>query len=367
VRPFAAATIVLCVITRIAVAGKSEQRLKDVEQRIRRTQDEAKALESKAEGLLDETEALDRSIAGREQALRELQADMRAARTRQETAERVVTRLDEELPRLRSRFAERAGGLYRITRRGLAPLMLQAPREWGDTLRFRRGLEAVVANDRALVEALAQNRAQADAAREEARAQAAALTDQRKRSEHELAALRQARADKKQLLASIRGESDKRAALLDELKSSAERLRQLIEKEEAAKAAPFRPPPGAAASMLAPLRLPAAAVVSARNGVEIRAPAGTPVQAVKAGRVAYAGWFTGYGQMIILDHGDRLYSVYGYVENLAVENGRTVGAGEAIAVVGMTGPVASPTLYFEIRDRGAARDPAAYIKSLAHK
>jgi len=362
-----AVAAVACAAAVFAATDKSTQRLKDVEQRIRRTQDEAKALESKAEGVLGEAEALDRSIAGRERALRDLDAGMRAARTRQEAAERVVAQLDRELPRLRARFAERAVGLYRMTRRGLSPLVLQAPREWADTMRFRRGLEAVLADDRALVDGLAHNREQAEAAREEANAQAAALVEQRRKSAQELGGLRHERASKKKLLASIRGESDKRAALLDELKSSAEKLRQLMEKEEAAKVAPFRPPKGAAAKMLAPLRVPATAVLTSRNGVEIRAAAGTPVQAVKAGRVAYAGWFTGYGQMIILDHGDRLYSVYGYVADVAVESGRTVGAGEAIAVVGATGPVTSPTLCFEIRDHGSARDPAVYIKALAHK
>ncbi len=64
--------------------------------------------------------------------------------------------------------------------------------------------------------------------------------------------------------------------------------------------------------MTTPLHVTAGSVSTARNGVEIRAPAGTAVQAVRAGRVVYAGWFTGYGKMVIVDHGDRLYSVYGY-------------------------------------------------------
>jgi len=266
---------------------------------------------------------------------------------------------------LRASFAARARGLYRLTRRGLAPLAFRAPHEWGEALRFRRGLEAVVAHDHVLVTALAQNRVEADAAREQARGEAATLEAKRRDSQRELASLRAERGDKQALLASIRNERGKRAALLEALKSSAEKLRELIDKEEASKAAPFQPPAGEAVKMLAPLRVAAAAVATARNGVEIRAPAGTPVQAVKAGRVVFAGWFTGYGKMVILDHGNRLYSVYGYVGDLLVDSGRAVGAGETIAAVGTTGPVSRPSLYFEIRDRGTPRDPAAYIRALA--
>ena len=348
-------------------AEESADRLKDVQRRIRRTQDEAKSLESKAEGALGEMETLDRSISARERTVAELAAEIRSARARKETAERALARLDAQLPRLRAAFAARARGLYRLTRRGLAPLVFRAPREWSETLRFRRGLEAVVAHDHALVVALAQNRVEADAAREQARGEAATLDAKRTDSQRELASLRAERADKQSLLASLRDESGKRAELLEALKSSAEKLRELIEKEEASKAAPFRPPAGEAAKLLAPLRVAAEAVTTARNGVEIRAAAGTAVQAVKAGRVVFAGWFTGYGQMVILDHGDRLYSVYGYVGDLLVETGRAVGAGETIATVGRTGPVSAPSLYFEIRDHGTPRDPAAYIRALAHK
>jgi len=360
------AALALTVAT-AAGAQRSAERLKDVEQRIRQTEGEAKALESKSTSVLGQVDELDRAIGAQERTVADLAAQMRSARTRKETAERAIARLDEQLPELRASFTARARGLYRLTRRGLAPLVVRAPQEWSEALRYRRGLQAVVAHDHGLVDALVRNRAAADAAREEARAQAEALAAERAQNERELGSLRATRKQKQQLLASIRHQTDKRAELLEELESSAEKLRQLIEKEEAAKAAPFQPPPGQAATMASPLRIESTAVATARNGVEIRAAAGTPVRAVKARRVVFAGWFTGYGKMVILDHGDRLYSVYGYVGDVLVETGRAVGAGETIAAVGTTGPVAVPSLYFEIRDHGTPRDPAAYIKSLAHK
>jgi len=233
-------------------------------------------------------------------------------------------------------------------------------------MRYQRSLEAVLAHDHELVDELGRNRMAAAEARQQARAEAATLAARRKESARELESARAKRGEKQTMLASLRGEGAKRTELLEALKSSAEKLRELIEKEEASKEAPFHPPAGAA-RMRSPLPSSTGDVATARNGVEVRIPAGTPIQAVKAGRVVFAGWFAGYGKMVILDHGEHLYSVYGYAGELLVEAGRVVEAGDTIATVGATGPVATPSLYFEIRERGVPRDPTSYIPTLTRK
>jgi len=338
-----------------------------VQRQIERAQQEAKSIEKKTESVLGEIEDLDRSIATSGETLADLAREIRSAQTSMEQAERKVAALDEQLPRLRAAFEARARGLYRLTLRGPAPLVFQTPREWTEALRYRRSFEAVLAHDQELAADLRRNRAEAAAARQQAADQGAVLVASREESEREIASLRDERSSKKKLLVSLRGEGEKRNRLLGELKSSAEKLRELIEKEEAAHRAPFQPPPGEAAHMVAPLQIGAGSVSAARNGVEIRAPAGTNVQAVRAGRVVFAGWFTGYGKMVIVDHGERLYSVYGYANDLLVEAGRVVAEGDSIATVGATGPVSSPSLYFEIRDHGTPRDPTAYIPALSRK
>jgi murein hydrolase activator len=351
----------------LLAATDSGDRLKAIEQEIRKTEKQAKSIESETGSILGEMERLDRSISERQERLRELSADVRAAEARKQEAEREVARLDSDLPRLRSSFIARARSLYRVMRRGVAPVVFQAPREFGDTLRYQRSLEAVLAHDRALVAELRRNRDAAESARERASADAAALASERAEREQEVGRLRTERADKQRLLASLRGESEKQERLLTELKSAAENLRRLIEKEEASRATPFEPSTAQGGKMISPLRVPATAVATARNGVEIRVASGTPIVAVKAGRVVFAGWFAGYGKMVILDHGGHLYSVYGYAADVRVEPGRIVAAGDEIAVVGATGPAAAPSLYFEIRERGAPRDPGRYIPALARK
>lgn len=367
--PAGIAALALAAGFALAVAAAEHgDRLKEVERKIEEAEKEAKSIEAKAEDALGQMERFDRSIGDREQRLATLAGDIRSARGRRDEAQKKIDQLEADLPRLRARFAARARGLYRLTHRGLGPVVFAAPREWSEAQRYRRSLQAVLAYDRTVVIELRDNRDQAEAAREQAEKAAAALSARRKESERELASLRAERGGKEKLVASLRGEGAERARLIGELKTSAEKLRALIESEEASKTSPFEAPPGTAKlRMMPPLPAAPQQVSTARNGVEIRVGAGTPIHAVKAGRVVFAGWFTGYGKMVILDHGDHLYSVYGYASEIAVDAGRVVNAGDTIASVGATGPVAAPSLYFEIRDHGTPRDPGAYIPALARK
>jgi murein hydrolase activator len=359
-------SLVLFAVT-VAAADRTE-RLKEVEKKIEETEAEAKSIQAKTDDALGEVDRLDRSISDRERRVAALAADIKSARSRRDEAERRIGRLDEELPRLRASFAERSRGLYRLTHRGLGPVLFAAPRQWVETLRYRHNLQAVLAHDRALVVAMRENRTQAEAARSEAASSAAALDASRKENEHELSLLRSEREAKRKLVASLRGEGEEHARRIEELKASAEKLRELIEQEEASKEKPFEQPPGGeSARMTSPLSIAGEQLVVARNGVEIRVASGTPIRAVKAGRVVFAGWFTGYGKMVILDHGDHLYSIYGYASEIAVEQGQVVEGGDTVASVGATGPVERPSLYFEIRDHGTPRDPGQYIPALAHK
>ena len=98
-----------------------------------------------------------------------------------------------------------------------------------------------------------------------------------------------------------------------------------------------------------------------RSGVEYDAPAGARVGAVAAGVVRYAGWFRGYGRMVILDHGDSYFSVSAHLAEMQVEVGDDVERGAAIGEVGETGSLGGAKLYFEIRRGGEALDPADWL------
>lgn len=93
------------------------------------------------------------------------------------------------------------------------------------------------------------------------------------------------------------------------------------------------------------------------KGVFIRSAEGQQVRAVAAGRVVFADWMRGFGNLLIVDHGETYLSVYGNNEALLKQPGDAVSAGEPVATVGSTGGNAETGLYFELRHLGKAFDP----------
>jgi len=98
------------------------------------------------------------------------------------------------------------------------------------------------------------------------------------------------------------------------------------------------------------------------RGVVIRAAQGTPVRAVAPGRVVYAAWLTGFGNLMIVDHGAQYLTVYAYNQSLLRAVGDVVSAGQTIARVGATGGQVEPGLYFEIRHEGVPVNPRLWLQ-----
>ncbi len=99
------------------------------------------------------------------------------------------------------------------------------------------------------------------------------------------------------------------------------------------------------------------------EGIDIPAPIGTPVVAVKDGIVKYSDdRISGYGNMIVLEHAGQVFSVYAHLDDSLVTAGTRVKRGQLIARSGNTGRSTGPHLHFEIRVKDQARDPAAYLK-----
>ncbi|MBM3367960.1 MAG: peptidase M23 [Betaproteobacteria bacterium] len=114
------------------------------------------------------------------------------------------------------------------------------------------------------------------------------------------------------------------------------------------------------------LRLPVKGEIARRpgptKGVFIRATEGEPVRAVAAGRVVYAEWMRGFGNLLIVDHGEDYFSVYGNNDALLKQAGDVVAPGDTLATVGASGGNEETGLYFELRHLGRAFDPLSWAR-----
>jgi septal ring factor EnvC (AmiA/AmiB activator) len=243
-----------------------------------------------------------------------------------------------------------------------------------------RAVAGLVQSMRANLAELARLEAQA-----EDRAARLATNESQQRSERER--LLAERRTREQVLQRLAGEIRDKRHEIAAMIANEQRLARVVEEiGKALRSGPAAgyarvelvPQPGEArgpfASLRGTLRLPVRGELTGRfgtpriaggpdfKGVFIQAPQGEPVRAVAAGRVVFADWMRGFGNLLILDHGEGYMSIYADNEALLKQTGDRVSAGEVIATVGSTGGNAHSGLYFELRHLGKAFDPLRWVK-----
>jgi murein DD-endopeptidase MepM/ murein hydrolase activator NlpD len=97
------------------------------------------------------------------------------------------------------------------------------------------------------------------------------------------------------------------------------------------------------------------------EGIDVGASTGIPIWAAKAGRVIHSGWMNGYGNVVVIDHGEGFTTVYAHQSRLGTSNGASVDRGQVIGYVGSTGRSTGPHLHFETRFSGSPRNPMNYL------
>jgi septal ring factor EnvC (AmiA/AmiB activator) len=180
------------------------------------------------------------------------------------------------------------------------------------------------------------------------------------------------------LLADIRNKKSLEMALIESLKEAANSLNQTMkslsigidhpkQKQLTINFASYKgllnmPVQGKIVSHFGPYKSSKFNITYFRKGIDIKADRGEPIRAVCAGKILYSDWFKGYGNMIIIDHGDNYYTVYAHAEEIFKTKGNTVETKEVIATVGDTGSIIGPGLYFEVRYHGKPMNPLVWIR-----
>ena len=363
------------ILVGLALAGQpavadERERLERIRIEIEAREARAAALASEAEGYLGELEAIDRQLVETRRSLVRLRRREREAEEELSEARAALGSAERSRAQTERALRKRLVALYKFRATG-GVLGLAQVRDFQAYASLSRGLARVLDQDADLFSRYSRAEVRWRSRRAEAQELAAELHKARAEISAREERVRQKGVERRNLASLLHSRADRERRVVQELRDAAARL------EEAIRALPAgRGPAGPGLVRLqvphpvaGSLRLafgrqvdPEFGTETLRTGIEIEAPSGASVIAVAAGRVLFAGWFRGYGQMVILDHGRDTMTISGYLEELAVAAGESVAAGQEIGRVGQTGSLSSPGLYFEIRKDGVAVDPEPWLE-----
>jgi septal ring factor EnvC (AmiA/AmiB activator) len=360
-----------------AEARRAEEiRLERVRAEIEEIRQRLKGTESKAGSVLDALDELQLKMALLGREAQSLRQQSREAAGREAAARGEAMEVGERIAASERLLKVWLREIYKVgpTRYLRVVAAASSP---GEIAAGHRAVEALSLGEGRRVEAFRADRDRLDAALQEIAAERENLA----RLEDELASrdreLRDTRARKEAVLSGLKREQASQKRALMELAQVEKEVRGLLDslsgagrgqKTRSLGFARFRgrlgwPARGKVAVPFGNVRHPRFSTQVPHPGIDIAAPPGQDVRAVFDGRVIFSNWFRGYGQMIVLDHGDGFLSIYGHVDERLVADGQEVRQGDAIALSGEGGSFDTPGLYFEIRHDGKPEDPAQWLRA----
>jgi murein hydrolase activator len=291
-----------------------------------------------------------------------------------------TVRLRESLEQRKTYLARRADALYRW-QRGASPFMiLNGDLSLSSLLKRRYYLQSTVAFDREMVQSLNEQATRQETLTQELARKRQNVDAQRRELTEVKEAVQKEAQKKREMLASLREEKESRQRALKDLEQAALRLQKMIEelsRRSAGKSSKEAPAGSGLESMRGKLEWPVKGQLIGgfgktkhhefstdvfRKGLEIEAPVGEEIRAVEKGKIVFADRFSGYGKMLIIDHGDRYYTVYAHLSDFLKKSGDPVKRGEAVALVGDSESLVGSKLYFEMRKDGRSIDPTPWFQ-----
>jgi septal ring factor EnvC (AmiA/AmiB activator) len=295
-------------------------------------------------------------------------------------AEKDAQNLNEKIRANEKYVARRLVALYKMNWLGKFHLLASAE-SLHEFMQRRAALERILAHDGKIRQQLMENQQKLDRVLQKLENQKSAKRTRMDEYKRQMQAMARKKAIRTRLLADIRSQKSLELAAIEALTRNARQLDRKIKslgdrltavrrdnnsgqrRFFAHKGLLIMPVKGKIVSLFGPYKNRKYNITNFRSGIEIQADTGTPVRCVFNGRVLYASWFKGYGNMIIIDHGDNFYTVYAHLKELFASKDDTVKTGDVIATVGDTGSMTGTRLYFEIRHHGKPENPLQWIKT----
>ena len=342
-----------------------------IEKDLLEQQEELLSVDIKEKGILGEIERLEREVAISRRSLKELSSRIKEISGEIQGGEQRVQKLYESSNTARAYLKERLVAFYKFGKPAYVWLLTISAtlQEFQKTVTY---MKAIMAQDRQVLDNLDRQRRQVEKELGRLKKNVAKVEKLKKAKNSQMALLETYIEKKVFLLMKTHREKEFYEKAVKELKEATRALSETmmyLETKENERTLPQR-----FATMKGKLHFPLKGKILKdvkkfgfspfmhRKGVYITGSPGEAVRSVFPGRIDYSGWFKGYGQLLIIDHGCHYFTVFAHLEERVKEKGEMVSEGEVVGLVGDPGWQVGPGVYFEIRKEGNHLDPKRWLK-----
>jgi len=290
--------------------------------------------------------------------------------------QQTVKHAESEIDAGKGYAVNRMVSLYKLNMLGEMNLLASSSSLY-DLLKQKAALEEILKYDYQMIEALVNKKNRLTGLLDQLNNQKAEKKSLEKDYQATINNLGKEKAKRKQILSEIKKKKANRLAAIKYLKQASIKLDSTInslrrgetkENKNLKEFSAFQgllkmPVEGKIISKYGKYIEPRSGIAGFRKGIEIKSRRGTPIRAVFSGETIYSSWLKGYGNVVIIAHGENFYTVYAHAEELFRSKEEHVETGEVIGTVGDSGSMSGPSLYFEVRHHGDCIDPLDWINN----
>lgn len=360
---------------------KTKEKLSDIDQKIKNKKKELTQAEKEELSTINQLDVIGKKLSKNQNEFDFLNRRLKNLKKEMLTIDSQLTLINQDIARREKVFNKRLSALYKYERSGGILRIIFSSDSYLDLSQRTKFIGTVLRSDTQMVQQFMEQLSLTKEKKEKLQENKESLEKVKasiRRKENQIKGQKQ---KKTVFLKQVRNEKRTYQVAVRELEKSSRQLQSLIDglkKELRGKGKRYVPEDGKGFAVLKGKLLfpipgkiisrygnhvdPQLNTVIFQKGIEISTKSGKEIKAIYGGKVLYADWFKGYGNIVIIDHGDSYYSLSAHLSKMLKRTGDRVEAGEVIALTGDTGSLKGPCLYFELRHHGEPLNPLHWLR-----